>query len=136
MKNYSYPYNFSILVILFSISCNSSSQNEDNTQLTLKGEIDTDVTLSPHCGFLSFGTVIEFKIKKFSGLNYTNEKIGVIFKCPELFKDGFFEVGKTYLIKVTDKEPSPDQWLIPNEDELKKYGLSKRLWAIDAEKLD
>lgn len=136
MKNYSVQYKLLIVVTLFSISCSSSAQNEENTQHTLEGEIETNVTLSPHCGFLSFGTVIEFKIKKFSGLNYSNEKIGIIFKCPELFKDGFFEVGKTYLIKITDKEPSPDQWLIPNEDELKKYGLSKRLWAIDAEKLD
>lgn len=103
-------------------------------QFELKGKIINEISLTPNCGTFAWGTVIEFEIIKFSDSNYKFESIAVIFTCPEFYKDGFFEVGKTYTITVSDENQADFGWSIPNESILTKYKLNKKLWVIKADK--
>ena len=103
-------------------------------QFELKGKIINEISLTPHCGYIAFGTVIELEIIEFSDSNYKLDSIGVIFTCPEFFEDGFFEVGKSYTITVADENQADFGWSIPNESILTKYKLSKKLWVIKAVK--
>jgi len=103
-------------------------------QFALKGKIINEISLTPHCGTIAWGTVIEFEIIEFSDSDYKLDSIGVIFTCPEFYDDGFFEVGKTYTITVADKNQADFGWTIPNESILTKYKLDKKLWVIKADK--
>jgi len=103
-------------------------------QFELKGKIVNEISLTPHCGTIAWGTVIEFEIIEFSDSNYKLDSLGVIFTCPEFYKDGFFEVGKTYTIIVADKNQADFGWTIPNESILTKYKLDRKLWVIKADK--
>ena len=103
-------------------------------QFELKGKIIKEISLTPHCGIVAWGTVIEFEIIEFSNSNYILDSICVIFTCPEFYDDGFFEVGKTYTITVADENQADFGWSIPNESILTKYKLDKRLWVIKADK--
>jgi len=102
-------------------------------QFELKGKIINEIALTPHCGYLAFGTVIEFEIIEFSDSNYKQDSIAVVFTCPEFYEDGFFEVGKTYTITVADENQADFGWTIPNESILSKYKLDKKLWVIKAD---
>ena len=93
----------------------------------LKGKLISTISLPPDCGTLSFGTVVEFEIFEFSDSTYLNKDIGVIFTCPELYKDNFFELGKTYAVKVSDENQARFSWIIPNEEILYKYKLKSKL---------
>ncbi len=103
-------------------------------QFELKGKIINRISLTPHCGFFAYGAVIEFEIIEFSDSNYKQDSIAVVFTCPEAYGDGFFEIGKTYTITVSDENKTDFEWTIPNESILSKYKLDKRLWVIEADK--
>lgn len=101
----------------------------------LTGKIINQISLTPHCGTIAWGTVIEFKIVKFSDLNYKTDTIAVVFTCPEFYKDDFFKVGQLYKVTIADENQADFGWTIPNEAILKKYKMEKKLWVISAEKL-
>lgn len=124
-----------ILMFFFVIVFGQSDSIRGN-QFELKGKIINEISLTPHCGYIAFGTVIEFEIIEFSAPNYLLDSIGVIFTCPDFFEDGFFEVGKTYIITVADENQADFGWSIPNESILTKYKLDKNLWVIKADKQD
>jgi len=102
----------------------------------LKGRILNEVSLPPVCGTEAYGTVVEFEIIYFSDVMYTLKKIGVIFTCPEMYKENFFEVGKTYEIDLADQKQTSVEYTVPNEKLLQKYKLRSSLWAVSAKKLD
>ncbi len=112
----------------------AQSDSIRGNQFELKGKIINEISLTPHCGIIAWGTVIEIKIIEFSDSNYKLDTIGVIFTCPEFYDDGFFEVGKTYTITVADENQADFGWTIPNESILTKYKLEKKLWVIKADK--
>ncbi|WP_420572965.1 hypothetical protein [Kordia sp.] len=103
-------------------------------QFELKGKIINKISETPHCGIIAWGTVIEFEIIKFSDTTYKRDSIGVIFTCPEFYKDGFFEVGKIYTMIIADENQADFGWTIPNESILTKYKLDKKLWVIKVDK--
>lgn len=103
-------------------------------QFQLKGKIIHDVSLTPDCGTIAWGTVIEFEIIEFSDPDYKSRSIGVIVTCPEFYKDNFFQVGETYTITVADENQADFTWTVPNESSLEKYKLKKKLWVVKADR--
>ncbi len=65
-------------------------------QFELTGNIINEIPRTPHCGYSGFGTVIKFELIELSDSNYKLDSIGLVFTCPEFYKDDFFEVGETY----------------------------------------
>lgn len=120
--------------LLFSLIGLSLADSIRGKKFELKGKIINEIPLTPHCGNLAFGTVIEFEIIEFSDSNYKRDTIGVIFTCPEFYENGFFEIGKTYVVTVADENQADFGWLIPNESVLTKYKLNKKLWVVKADK--
>lgn len=122
-----------IWIFISTIGFGQSNSIRGN-QFELKGVIINKVSMTPHCGTIAWGTVIEFKIIKYSDSNYKLDSIGLIFTCPEFYEDGFFEVGKTYSVIVADENQADFGWSIPNDSILTKYNLDKKLWVIKADK--
>jgi len=104
-------------------------------QFRLTGVITEKVQLTPHCGVIAWGTVIEFKVIELTGISYDKKSIGIIITCPESYKENFFEPGKTYQIVFSDKNPADFDWLIPNKDLLTKNGLPFDPYAVEVKKL-
>ncbi len=104
-------------------------------QFDLTGKIIGVVALTPDCGTIAWGTVIEFEIMKFSKSDYKLNTIGVIVTCPEFYKDNFFQVGQIYNIQVADENQADFVWNIPNESQLDKYKVDKKLWVIKADRV-
>lgn len=104
-------------------------------QFELKGKIIGVVALPPDCGTIAWGTVIELEIIKFSKSDYKSNTIGVIVTCPEFYEDDFFQVGQTYIIEVADENQADFGWNVPNESQLDKYKLDKKLWVIKADRV-
>lgn len=116
----------------------SSAQTDSIPEKTylLKGKIINEKSLTPDCGYIKFGTVIEFEIAEFSDLTYLNKEIGVIIRCPEFYKDKFFEIGKLYEMTVSYEISDSTSWTIPNETQLEKYNLKSKLWVLNAKKIE
>ncbi len=125
-----------IILILMFMSMAGFGQvgSVRGNQFELKGKIINKISETPHCGIIAWGTVIEFEIIKFSDTTYKRDSIGVIFTCPEFYKDGFFEVGKIYTMIIADENQADFGWTIPNESILTKYKLDKKLWVIKVDK--
>jgi hypothetical protein len=103
-------------------------------QFKLKGKIINEVSLTPGCGTIAWGAVIEFDIIEFSDSDYKSNVIGVIVTCPEFYKANFFQVGQTYTIILADENQADFGWTIPNASTLDKYKLKKRLWVVKADR--
>ena len=123
-----------LTLMFFSVIGFGQTDSIRGDNFELKGKIINEISLTPHCGYIAFGTVIEFQILEFSDSSYKQDSIGVIFTCPEFYKDGFFEVGKTYSITIADENQADFGWTILNESILSKYKLDKKLWVINADK--
>ena len=102
----------------------------------LKGKIINEISLTPGCGYIKYGTVIEFEIVEFAELTYSEKEIGVIIRCPEFYKDNFFETGKLYEMTVSYEIRDSNSWTIPNHKQLEKYNLKSNLWAINMKKIE
>lgn len=126
-----------ILIILCLSTTEAFSQTDSvrGQQFELTGKIINEVELTPHCGIIAWGTVIEFEIVKFSKSDYKLTTIGLIFTCPEFYKDNFFQIGQTYNILVADQNQADFGWTIPNQSLLDKYKLDKKLWVIKADRI-
>jgi len=103
-------------------------------QFKLKGKIINEVSLTPDCGTIAWGTIIEFEIIEFSDSDYKSNVIGVIVTCPEFYKANFFQVGQTYTMTLADENQADFGWTIPNESTLDKYKWKKRLWMVKADR--
>ena len=101
----------------------------------MTGIIADKVQLTPHCGTIAWGTVIEFKVIELVGINYQKKIIGIVITCPEFYIDNFFETGKTYQLVFSDKNQSDFEWVIPNKGLLKKNSLSFDPYAVEVKKL-
>src|SRR5215211_2080869 len=121
-----------IITFFLIIGLNASSQNDSirGNKFQLTGKIKTKVQMVPHCGTIAWGTVVDFDIIDLSGISYPNKNIGIIVTCPEFYKEGFFEKGKTYQVIFSDKSQADFGWAIPNKDLLKKNGLSFEPYAV------
>ena len=104
-------------------------------QFQLTGRIAGKVQLTPGCGIIAWGTVVEFEIIELSGMTYTKKNIGIIITCPEFYKKGFFEKGKTYQVVFSDKNQANFGWVIPNKDLLKKNGILFDPYAVSIKKM-
>ncbi|MDQ3110480.1 MAG: hypothetical protein M3R17_11350 [Bacteroidota bacterium] len=126
-----------VLLFLFSgMLATAQSDSIKGNQFTLKGRIINKISLTPDCGYLAFGTVIEFEIIEFSDTSYAKKNIGVIFTCPEFYEKDFFEIGNVYEMKIADENQAEFGWTIPNEKILGKYQLKSKLWVISAKKIE
>jgi len=95
-----------LLLLVFIFTGSPAGAQPDTTkgnQYTLKTKIIDRVDMPPGCGRFAFATVVEMEVIRFSDASYTAKNIAVIFTCPEFYKNNFFEVGKTYELKVSDK---------------------------------
>jgi hypothetical protein len=125
------------IVFCLFVACDHSTQTDTirERQFQLKGRIIGEVELTAGCGFVAFGTVIEFDVIKLQGMRYQNNHIGIIITCPRDYDEGFFEKGKTYQIVFSDKNQANFEWIIVNKDLLKKNGLSFDPYAIEVKKM-
>jgi len=105
-----------------------------NKEYKFKGRIINEITLTPHCGYMAFGTVIEFEIIEFSNSEYNSDTIGVIFTCPEFYKKNFFKVGEIYSLTLKEKNQATFTYSVPNINLLKKYNLDNYLLVVKAKK--
>jgi hypothetical protein len=120
-------------IVLFTFHCKSDS--DQPKQFFLKGKIVDPVQLTPGCGVIAWGTVIEFEVVTLVGINYTNKKIGIIVTCPGDYEDNFFEPGKLYEVVFSDENQADFEWAMFNEELLKVNGLSFDPYAIEVKKL-
>jgi hypothetical protein len=127
---------FPILVFLL-IGFSSYSQTDSivGKKFQLTGRIIEKVQMTPHCGIIAWGTVIEFQIIDLVGLTYPNKNIGVIVTCPEFYKDNFFERGKTYQVVFSDKNQAGFGWTIPNKELLSKNSIPFEPYVVSIKKL-
>lgn len=102
----------------------------------LKGHIIREVNMPPHCGVLATAVAVEFDIQQYSDDDYPLDSIAVIFTCPEFYGEAFFEVERTYKITVADENQADFGWSIENYELLDQYPDKKKLWVIQADKLE
>jgi hypothetical protein len=116
----------------------TSAQKDSIPEKTylLKGKIINEISLPASCGYIKYGTIIEFEIVKFTDLTYSEKEIGVIIRCPDFYEDNFFEVGKIYEMIVSYEMSDSTSWTIPNKKQLAKYNLKSKLWALNAKKIE
>lgn len=84
--------------------------------------------------YIAYATIIEFEIINSNLKNYTDKKIPIIVKCPELYGNHFFEKDKIYTLSLINKSQTDFGWTIPNLSIEKKYMLNKKLWATSIKK--
>jgi len=123
------------LFLIIGLTGYSQADSVSGRQLLLTGKIIEKIQLTPHCGTIAWGTVLEFKVINLVGMTYPGKKIGIIITCPELYKDNFFQKGNTCQVVFSDKNQASFEWTIPNRDILKKYGLSFEPYAISIKKI-
>lgn len=118
------------------ISCNRDFQKATvrGKQFLLTGKVAEDVQLTPGCGIIAWGTVIEFEITKLVGMTYTKKVIGLIVTCPGDYKDNFFEKGKTYQAIFSNMNQADFGWLIPNKELLSKNDLPFDPYVVEIKK--
>lgn len=127
---------FSIIVFLiFGFIGYGQKDSILGRQFQLTGKIIEKVQLTPPCGTIAWGTVIEFAVIELTGMSYYNKRIGIIVTCPEFYKDNFFEKGKMYHVVFSDKNQAGFEWLIPNKGLLKKNALSFDPYAVSINKI-
>lgn len=118
------------------INCNQDFQKATvrGKQFLLTGKIVEEVQLTPGCGIIAWGTVIEFEITKLVGMTYTRKVIGLIVTCPGDYEDNFFEKGKTYQAIFSNMNQADFEWLIPNKELLSKNDLSFDPYVVEIKK--
>ena len=127
---------FIILIsLIIGFTAYSQTDSVRGKQFRLTGKAVKKVQLTPHCGIIAWGTVIEFEVIEVVGMTYPNKRIGIIITCPEFYKDKFFEKGKTYQVIFSDKNQADFGWVIPNKDILKKNSLSFDPYAVEVKKM-
>lgn len=126
-----------LIAILFFFGCDSVSQKNEirGNKFYLKGEIVGEVELTAYCGFIAWGTVIEFEIEKLIGMNYANKTIRLIITCPGDYEKNYFEIGKAYNIIFSDKNQASFKWLIRNKELLKKNSLPFEPYVVEIKKI-
>lgn len=126
-----------IVILSLIIGLNGFSQKEATrgNKFQLTGKIKSKVQMTPYCGTIAWGTVVEFDILDLSGMTYSNKSIGIIVTCPEFYKEGFFEKGKTYQVVFSDENQADFGWAIPNKDLLKTNGISFEPYAVSIKKI-
>lgn len=125
-------------ILLFLIIGGATFSQRDSTrgkQFRLTGKLIHKPQLPPHCGVIASGTVIEFEVIKLSGMSYPKKTIGIIITCPRDYAERFFEKGKIYQLVFSDKNQAGFGWVIPNNDLLKKNGLSFDPYALEVKKM-
>lgn len=105
-------------------------------RLEVKGRMIGELSPTPHCGTVAFGTVVEFEVVESSDPNLTSGSVSVIFTCPESYGEGFFGAGKLYHLTIADENQADFEWSISNESLLTKNNPHKKLWIISAEVID
>jgi|GEM_PF-2636395 len=116
----------------------SSAQTDSIPEKTylLKGKIINEISLPAGCGYIKYGTVIEFEIVKFTDITYSEKEIGVIIRCPDFYENSFFELGKIYEMTVSYEISDSTGWTIPNKKQLEKYNLKSKLWVLNTKKIE
>lgn len=116
---------------------NINYENDKTTEVynEIKGKIINEISLTPHCGYIAFATVIEFEIINSDLKNYEKKTIPIIIKCPEFYKENFFDKKSTYRIKITDNSQTEFGWNIPNIKIYEKQKIGKEFWAVSIEKI-
>lgn len=113
------------------------SQNDfiRGKQFSLIGKITKKIQLAPACGFIAFGTVVEFEVIDITGMDYVNKSIGIIITCPEMYGADFFKKGKKYQVVFSNENQTDIGWAIPNKHLLKTNHLMFEPYAITIKKL-
>jgi len=125
-----------LTILLFGFVTSAQTDSIPEKTYLLKGKIINEKSLTPGCGYIKYGSVIEFIIIEFADITYSEKEIGVIIRCPEFYKDNFFEVGKLYEMTVSYEIIDSNSWTIPNLEQLEKYNLKSKLWAINTKKIE
>ena len=103
--------------------------------LKLLGKIVGEITPTGSCGYIAFATVIEFEILESNIDNYTLKKIPIIIKCPDFFKENYFNKTDTYELTLSNDKEADFRYTITNYVLLKEYNLPMQYWMKSIEKL-
>jgi hypothetical protein len=125
-------------IVFFSIiwfSAYSQTDSVKGNQFHLTGKIKDKIQMTPDCGVVAWGTVIEFEIIDLVGIDYKNKTIGIIVMCPEFYKKNFFQNGKAYQVVFSDRNQADFGYAIPNRELLKKNSLSFDPYVISIKEL-
>lgn len=125
-----------LLFLFFAPMVVFGQDSAEGNQYQLKGNIIRTVRKAPHCGVMAWATVVEFEIITYSDSSYTKDSIGVIVRCPEFYKKGFFVVGDTYQVSLIDQNTANFSWSMLNEASLDKYDLKKPLYVTSIERVE
>ncbi len=127
-----------LLAIMLSLAIGFSAYSQRDSargeQFQLTGKINNEVQMTPDCGYIAWGTVVQFDVVSISGMAYPNKTIGIIVTCPELYEKGFFVEGKTYKVIFSNKNQANFGWAVPNKDLLKKNGLPYEPYIVSIKK--
>ena len=116
---------FTIIVsLLCGLFAYGQTDSVRGKQFQLTGKITGQIQLTPHCGTIAWGIVVEFEITNIEGLIYNNKNIGIVITCPEMYAKDFFKNGELYQVMFSDTNQADFGWTIPNKDLLKRNHLS------------
>ena len=123
-----------ILTFIFFLSCLSIHAQSARRDYVLKAQL-INFDQGAGCGYLKLATVLDFKVISFSDKDYRLENVGIIIRCPELYGDEFFVIGKVYdlIIEVEEENESTDyqfNYSVQNMKNLEKYHFHKIYWAV------
>lgn len=122
---------------MFGLSIYSQNDSTAGHKYVLRGKIVKKVQLTPSCGSIAWGTVIEFKVISIIGLIYKNENIGIVVTCPaDMYGDNFFKKDQLYQVTFSDKNQANFGWTILNASLLKNNQLAFIPYAISINKLE
>ena len=126
-----------LTILICGLTQNFQTDSKKETKYVLKGKLLNEFDgLTPLCGIVAWATVVEFEIIEFSDSEYLKKRIPIIFTCPSSNNNKQFEVGKTYELILTDKNPAEFEWtmLESKKEILNKYELKKKYWFVEKKK--
>ena len=113
-----------IILLLLGLIAQSQPDSVRGKQFQLTGKLIGQVRLTPHCGSIAWGTVLEFEMTNIEGMAYKNKSIRIVVTCPEFYGKGFFKKGGLYTVIFSDTNQADFSWAILNKDLLKMNHLS------------
>jgi hypothetical protein len=124
-----------ILFLLLGLTAYSQKDSIRGKQFQLTGRITGKIQLTPACGMFAFATVLQFEWTKLTGMTYKNKNLAIIVPCPDMYKQDFFEKGRSYQVVFSDTNQANFDWTIPNKDLLKTNSLPFDPYAISIKKI-
>src|SRR5205823_6553279 len=115
---------FTIIVLLLSgLADYGQKDSMCAKKFQLIGKLKEEIGMPPGCGEIAFGTVGEFEVINLTGMLYTDRVIRIIITCPDMYKEKFFEKGRTYHMLFSCTNQADFEWTVANRRLLERNHL-------------